>query len=259
VDGGPAGLASVPDVVDLWLIRSDVPPDVLVTVGTCLDDDERRKADALPHPADRRRFTVAHGGVRRILADVVGAPADDIRWRRGPHGKPELVGPACDRQTSLSHSDDLVVLAISRRRRVGVDVQALTPTLDAVRLAARYYAEDEATYVAAGDPAAVQVDRFVRLWTRKEACVKATGGCLAQGLALPVRAEGQDDAAPRSACLVVHDPHGQLPGPYTVRDVAVPLGFGAAVALEGTAPFSVSCRWWPPTADAAGSYNRDQA
>jgi 4'-phosphopantetheinyl transferase len=247
VSGGGSAAPAIPDddVVDLWLICSDVPTNVIGELERCLDDVERRRVDAIRQPVDRRRFTVAHGAARRILADVVHAPAEAIRWRRGVHGKPELVGLTCDVHTSLSHSDDLVALAISHRRPVGADVQALTPTLDAVRLAARYYTEDEAMYVAAGDPAAEQVDRFVRLWTRKEACVKAAGGCLVQGLALPVRGEGRHDAAPWSARIVGPAPHGQLPGSYMVHDIAVPRGFRAAVALEGAGSFSVSCRWWP--------------
>lgn len=233
------------DAVRVWLIPSDLPVPVLGDLETVLDEGERRRADAFAHPVDRRRFVAAHGAARLILARLLLAPVEEIRWRHGPHGKPELTGAGAGLHTSLSHSGDLAALAIARGRRVGVDVQRLGSMLDAVRLSARYYPEGEARFVAAARSVAGQVDRFVRLWARKEACVKATGGRLAQGLKLPVRGSGRSGGAARSAAeILVHDPDGPLPGPYLVRDVPAPPGFRACVALEGAEGYRVSRRRW---------------
>ena len=77
--------------------------------------------------------------------------------------------------------------------------------------------------------------RFARLWCRKEACVKAHGGRLAEGLHLPVHLLGP---------LVVRDPAGTLPGTCRVRDVPAPAGYRAAVALSGDQPFVVRWQVW---------------
>ena len=81
------------DVVEVWLIRTDLPDSVLAGLLPLLDDGERERADALIYPASRRRFIAAHGAFRVILGRRLGVPPASLRWQRGPHGKPELAGP----------------------------------------------------------------------------------------------------------------------------------------------------------------------
>jgi 4'-phosphopantetheinyl transferase len=105
-------------------------------------------------------------------------------------------------------------------------------------MAARRYPADEAAFVAAGADHAVRLARFVALWARKEACVKAAGGTLMQGMGLP---------AARGSPLRVARPGGPLPGPFVVTDLPVPDGYHAAVALDGDGHYDVVCRWWRGT------------
>jgi 4'-phosphopantetheinyl transferase len=235
-------------LVDIWLIWSDVPTSVITGLAAVLDDTERTRADALTVALHRRRFTVAHGAARLIIGRSLGVPPEQIRWHHGPHGKPEVAGTPDPAQpadlsgtwaglhVSLSHSGDLAMLAVTRRRRVGVDVQQFPAGGYAARVAERFFPPAEARFVAGAGPAG-QVSRFVGLWARKEACVKVTGGRLMQGMKLPVSGAG--------GRLVVRDPGGALPGPYLVQDVPVPPGFRAAVALEGARPYRVSRHSWP--------------
>ncbi len=204
-------------------MRTDLPAPAVSRLETVLDDEERQRAGTLGLPVDRCRYIAAHGAARRILAARLGVRPEEIRWRRGPHGKPELVdGP----QVNLSHSGGLAALVVGGERPVGVDIEELSPRLRPARMAARFYPADEAAYVAESDSPADALDRFVRLWVRKEACVKAAGGRIFRGLSLPVR------------CDVV-------PGPFFLTDISVPDGFRAAVALTGDRPYRTVVRWWP--------------
>jgi 4'-phosphopantetheinyl transferase len=224
------------DAADVWLIRTDLPDEVLAGLETLLDEAERQRAGALLAASHRRRYVAAHGAARVIIGSHLGAPPAQLRWRRGPHGKPELAGPWTGVQVSLSHSGGLAALALTSRRRVGVDVQRRPAGVDVTRVSQRFYPPAEARFVMAASGPAGQVSRFTRLWTRKEACVKVTGGRLLPGLRLPARGSGQ---------LIIHDPGGPLPGPYLVRDVPAPRGFYAAVAMEGTLPYRVIRHSWP--------------
>lgn len=225
------------DVVQVWLIRTDLPDPVLADLETLLDEHERQRAGALILASHRRRFIAAHGAVRVIIGDHLGTPPARLRWRHGPHGKPELAGAArTGPQVSLSHSGELAALALSDHRRVGVDIEQLPAGLDVTRMSARFYPPAEAQFVTAASAPAGQVSRFIRLWTRKEACLKVTGGRLLPGLKLPVSGTGQ---------IIVRDPGGPLPGPYLVRDLPAPRGFRAAVALSGTDPYRVRSHRWP--------------
>lgn len=223
------------DVVQIWLISTDLDDRGLAALEPLIDDAERVRTAAALSDERRRRFIAAHGAVRVIVGRKLAAPPERIRWRYGPHGKPELAWPATGLQVSLSHSAGLAALALCGGRRVGVDIERLAPSRAVTRLSERFYPPAEAEFVSAAGPAS-QVRRFTRLWTRKEACVKVTGGVLVAGLKLPVRGVGS---------VVAGDSSGSLPGPYLIRDVRVPAGFYAAVALEGDRLFRVRTSWWP--------------
>lgn len=201
----------------MWLVRSPLPDALLARLAGLLDPRERARAAALD-PVGRRRFVAAHGAARVLVGERVGIAPRDVRWEYGPHGKPEVDGV----RMSLSHSGDLAAVALTSARPVGVDVQRHTPGLDTRAMAVRYFPADEAPLVTG---AAV----FATLWARKEACVKATGGRLTEGLALPV-----------AAGPVVR-------GRYHVVDVPVPDGFAGAVALHGPEPLRVSTASWSVT------------
>jgi 4'-phosphopantetheinyl transferase len=219
------------DVVEVWLIRTDLPERVLAGLLPLLDEGERARADAVIYPASRRQYIAAHGAFRVILGRRLDVPPASLRWQLGPHGKPELAGPGP--RVSFSHSGDFAALAMAAGRRVGVDIQQLLPRLDVTRLAARFYPPQEAEFVATAPVRARQVARYTRLWARKEACVKVAGGRLLPGL---------EQVIPRTG-VVGGGEGGASAGPCVVRDVRAPRGYRAAVAAEGTDAYDVIRRW----------------
>jgi 4'-phosphopantetheinyl transferase len=225
------------DAVHVWLIRAHLPAPEIGGLTSVLDEDERRRAARHVVDDHRMRFIAAHGVARVIIGHRLGVPAERIGWRRGPHGKPELTGTPGAAQVNMSHSGELAMLAMTDGRRCGVDLQLLPDASQALRLARRFFPAEETRFVASGPSPEDRVYRFGLLWTRKEACVKATGGRLMPGLRLPVRDS------------VVTDPGGPLPGPYRVRGLTAPPRFMAAVALEGASPYQVVRHWWPPELD----------
>jgi 4'-phosphopantetheinyl transferase len=226
----------VHEAIDVWLIGTDLPDPVLADLELLLDDRERQRARSLLRDDHRRRFVAAHGAVRVIIGRRLGVPPARVCWRHGPHGKPELAGAWTGAHVSMSRSGRLAALALASGRRVGVDIEQVQPGLDATGMSARCYPVAEAEFVAAGRGPACRADRFIRLWTRKEACVKVAGGQLQAGLALPARGR---------ATIVVSDSRGPLPGPYLVKDISAPPGFRAAVAAEGALPYRVARFEWP--------------
>jgi 4'-phosphopantetheinyl transferase len=213
------------DAVQVWLVPDQRSEPVLAALLAVLDADERRRADAYRSADDRRRFVVAHGATRHIVARCLGAPAEEIRWRHGPHGKPELAGRWTGAQVNLSHSGDVSMVAVTASRPVGVDVQRVLPRVDATAMAHRYFPPEEARLVRAAPDAEGRADRFARLWARKEALVKAHGGRLTQGLRVQVHNVG-------------------APAGYRLTDVPAPHGYRAAVALAGPSGYRVAWHRW---------------
>ena len=224
-------------MVRVWIIPVDLPPEAAARCLAVLDDGERARAAAFLSERDRRQFAVAHGALRILAARELRETPSALRWDRGPYGKPALAAPWSGLSTGLSHSADLVAVAITADRAVGVDIQCLAPGPNVVALSARFYPPAEAAYVADGRDEAARADRFTRLWCRKEAVVKAAGGRLWPNLTIAVL--GGDVVG----CA-------EPPGVHRVADVPAPAGFRAAVALSGAAPFVAQALAWPGEVEA---------
>lgn len=225
------------DLVRVWIVAVDLPPDTAARCWGVLDDSERARAVAFLSPRDQQRFAIAHGALRILAGRELKTRPAALTWTPGPHGKPQLAPPWSRLHTSLSHSGDMVAAAISTGRPVGVDIQHLVPGLDTVRLSARFFPPDEAGYVAAGRDESARADRFAHLWARKEAVVKAVGSRLWPNLTIAVH--GRDVVS-----------SAEPAGLHRVADVTAPASFRAAVALTGAAPFVIEAAGWPGMAPA---------
>jgi 4'-phosphopantetheinyl transferase len=143
----------------------------------------------------------AEPSLREVLSVYLGQPAGGIEIVRGEHGKPRLARGGLE--FNLSHSGGLALIAVSRTRPVGVDVEEVKPGRDFSALAERALGPDAVAQVREAAPterAAV----FYRHWVRHEARLK----CLGVGLS---------GAAPSA--------------PVEVRDLDVAAGYAAAVAV----------------------------
>lgn len=171
--------------VQLWLapVLPAYDAAVLARHEALLNAEERARWQRFIYPADRQRFLVARAFVRNVLADMLERdnPAALV-FGATPHGKPELAGhDAKCLQFNLSHTDGLLVLAVTQKLAVGVDVEALERKVELVALSQRYFARHEHEELLDLDGPA-QRERFFALWTLKEAWLKARG----LGLRIPL-------------------------------------------------------------------------
>ncbi|MER7578515.1 4'-phosphopantetheinyl transferase superfamily protein [Kitasatospora sp. NPDC097691] len=226
-------MSGAPGEVECWLIDTGPPAEVVADLWQLLDPEERARADGMD-PVLRDRFTVVRGAVRRVVGARLGRPPAGVRWQRGPNGKPEAAD-AGGLRVSWSASGELAVLALAEQRAVGVDVERLHEVRTAERMAARWFPFEEQRFVAEPGEPSERAARFTGLWCRREACVKAYGGRLAQSFGVSVVGPSP---------VLVADPGGLGVGPATVCDVPVPGPFRAAVALLGESPLHVNPLVW---------------
>ncbi|WP_433856836.1 4'-phosphopantetheinyl transferase family protein [Streptomyces kronopolitis] len=235
--------------VYVWRIPLFAPPHVVAGLAALLGPEERRRGrQALPD--DRRRFVIAHGATRSLLGGCLGLPPERLCFTHGRWGKPALAGQPrlC---FNLSHSGELALLAVAARRPVGIDVERVRPA-DRSRSAGRWFPTAEAEFVRTAAGPLQSAARYARLWTRKEAWVKAAGGRMVHGLGLPVGTGPDADGG-----TAVTDPAGRVPGHWSLHGVPAGEGYAAslAVAAEPSAePVRVEVRRWrmPRVAAAAG-------
>jgi 4'-phosphopantetheinyl transferase len=163
---GAAGSAEV----QLWTALLDAHRDRLAEHAALLDPAERERADRFRFAADRERFTIAHGLLRTLLARQLGARPEELRFARGPFGKPHVEGS--DLRFNLSDTKDALLIGITRGPEIGVDMETMARTVDHVAVGEHYFTPEEVESIACADDGK---RRFLELWTRKEAVLKASG------------------------------------------------------------------------------------
>jgi len=146
-----------------------------------LDAGELVRARRFQFERHRRRFVVLHAALRRLLAGYMGEAPKGLRFERGERGKPSLRGEP-ELQYNLSDSGELGLLAVSRSGPVGVDVELPRRVASLEAIARRFFAPQELQALLEYAPDQRPL-AFRRIWTRKEAYLKALGEGIAGGLA----------------------------------------------------------------------------
>ncbi|HTQ98685.1 MAG TPA: 4'-phosphopantetheinyl transferase superfamily protein [Candidatus Acidoferrum sp.] len=174
------------DSVQLWLLQEpvDLAAGRADTFAAWLDKEERERWQLFQRVNDRQSFLLAHGLVRGVLARYCGCEPAALRFSRDTHGKPHLLTQDARLSAlrfNLSHTRGFCVLAVTVDAEIGVDVEDERRAAEMLALAQRYFSPDEVQWLQQLDASALRAG-FFRLWTLKEAYVKARGVGLKLGL-----------------------------------------------------------------------------
>ncbi|MEU6024679.1 4'-phosphopantetheinyl transferase superfamily protein [Micromonospora sp. NPDC047134] len=215
----------VPPGTDVWHIVLDVARETVDPFTALLDAGELRRARRLRDEQAAHRFVAAHGAVRSVLGSYLDVAGYTLHWARGPNGKPYFDGEWRRWQWSLSRSGGHALLAVRLHDPVGVDIEQIRDDVQANALSARFMPPEEAAEVAGQPDDAARNAAYHRLLSRKESCVKASGGRLLDGLRLGVLVPGTVEGTGAFA--------GQR---WSLRDLPAPPGFVATLATIGDRP-----------------------
>jgi 4'-phosphopantetheinyl transferase len=138
-----------------------------------LSAPERERLARYRSAAAAARYVITRSLVRLVLSDRLSLPASEVRIGQTDFGKP-VVADAL--HFNVSHSGDLVLLALSADRAVGIDVERRRGVERVSALVERWLTSDEQRAVAERvDAGADLSDAFLRVWSLKEARLKALG------------------------------------------------------------------------------------
>ncbi|VVE23516.1 4'-phosphopantetheinyl transferase sfp [Pandoraea horticolens] len=150
-----------------------------------LDAYEMARAGRFRYDADRYRFTVTRSVLRELLGAYTGIAPESVIFTQNQYGRPELAsslsGKGAMISFNVSHTGNDALIAISRARCVGVDVEVKQRVLNLQELAPLVCTAPERAVIEVLAPAA-QRDAFLRCWTAKEAILKAIGLGIAESL-----------------------------------------------------------------------------
>ncbi len=158
--------------VHLWWLH--LPRSARVETTECLlSADEQQRARRFRRPAAARQFCLGRALLRTILGSYLGLPPQRLRFAYTHNGKPYL--PEAPHLTfSLTHTDDLGLLAVTCHRRVGVDVEAPHRPANWRGLARRCLS-DAAYRTLCALPEEEQRRTMAWYWVCHEALLKARG------------------------------------------------------------------------------------
>ena len=214
-------------MITVWRIALHAarPPDEASC--TILSAAERARAARFLRDTDRNRWLHGHVALRHILGDALSAPPDSITYATGPHGKPRLASPAdSGLEFNFSDSGDFALAAVSTGGAVGVDIEACRPQPDLEAIARSHFSGEEAAALLAL-PQSEREAAFYRIWTRKEAYLKALGAGLSYGLGRFAMTHDATDVR-----LLHVDGDVTEASDWSVRAIDVPSGYTGALAAR---------------------------
>lgn len=179
----PARLRVEEDSIHVW--RAYLPEDrpYLTFFMNTLSPDEQARADRFRRSKDRISFALTRGILRCVLSRYLGSSPEKIRFDYTSFGKPRLcANPEESRLNfNLSHSNQWIVLAVGKSRKIGIDVEHIRDNLDYASIARRFFSPQEVDFIESA-PKVRKQGLFYEIWVRKEAYLKALG----KGLSMPL-------------------------------------------------------------------------
>jgi 4'-phosphopantetheinyl transferase len=227
VDPAGKGYTLKPGQVQVWFAMLDRGAPEIAALVRVLSPEEMDRANRFRRSVDRERYLARRGLLRRRLSQYLRLGPEKIEIHRHSQGKPYVparINPD-NLQFSESDSDNLAAFAFSRSSPIGVDIEKIRAFPDMPALVERYFTARERREVLCGHKAQ-RLIRFYRLWTRKEAVLKAQGEGLLKGL------DSVDVSAGHGSGPWPVQPRDRgVEGEYHHMNIDAPAGFCSAIAV----------------------------
>ena len=218
-------------------------PGLLDSYWALLSEAERQRNQRYRFQRDRNRDLLARALTRCVLAGFMSATPVELAFEAGEHGKPGFDFLSMDGMEewqslafNLSHAGDWVVLAVTRTRLVGVDIEASDRDNDVLQIADRYFFGRELEELQSF-PAPEQRSRFFDYWTLKEAYMKARG----EGISLGLDKFGFRLRDPGAITIALDDSLEDNPRRWQFALSTPVPDYRLAIAYENPSRLPVSC------------------
>lgn len=162
--------------VHLWQVYL---PDLIPKINeflNLLNPEEIQRANRFRFALHRERFIVARGLLRNILSLYTAILPKEIHFSYNSYGKPYLVDNVLDFKFNVSHSQDVAVYAITQSYEVGIDIEMIKNNYND-NVAQRFFSKEEYNKLATLAQKE-KIQGFYRIWSGKEAIIKASGAGL---------------------------------------------------------------------------------
>jgi 4'-phosphopantetheinyl transferase len=173
-------------IIELWMTHPSqcVVQGLMATYEALLSPPEKAQWQRFHFERDRHRYLVTRALVRSVLSKLTRTSPEALQFSAGSQGKPYLadsLGLGRSLSFNLSHTQDLVLLAVSRDGHLGVDVETSASPAP-LEIIGQHFSPAEQRALASLPSNAEQGQHFWACWTLKESYLKATGTGLTHSL-----------------------------------------------------------------------------
>jgi 4'-phosphopantetheinyl transferase len=166
--------------VHVWLAKIDQLHLWIERFSQILSEEELTKANNFIFIQDKDRFIVSHGLLRIMLANYVKIDPKQLKFNHAINGKPYITTKYSidsDLSFNMSHSHNVAIYTFTLNRRIGVDIEFIRYIKNIDQLINFVFSKNDRMTIDTL-PEKQKQEAFLNIWTRKEAYVKAIGGCL---------------------------------------------------------------------------------
>lgn len=195
-----------------------------------LSMDEIERANRFYFESDRMQFIVRRGILRQIISKYLEIDAKNLLFEYNSFGKPFLITDSLkqDFKFNMTHSKNMALYCISSQKNVGVDIEYLYKEFEFQPIIDRFFSQNEKKFI---ENIAIdkQKEGFFKIWTRKEAILKALG----KGISFPL--EKIDVSFNEDNFKILINDDGQFKeSSWFIEDLIPTKDYVASVAIEGS-------------------------
>lgn len=139
-----------------------------------LNEEDTGQIERLKFEHLRKREIITKGLLRLLISNYLNLNPVDIEFTNNKFGKPFISNSNSGLQFNISHSDDTAVFAFSRTTEIGTDIEKVKVIEDMEGVMNLCFTEYEKRWFNAGNDES-KVETFYKIWTIKEAFIKAIG------------------------------------------------------------------------------------
>lgn len=167
---------------NIWTFNLKEFKNCLFEMYAYLPKSEKEIANRFRFPINQYQYVLCRGLLRKTLSNFLEINPQTIIFNYNEYGKPFLDPTLGSKiEFNLSHSGDMMILAISENGRIGIDIERVRTSPEFIEIARQFFSNAEYLQLSQFD-SVKQSEWFLKLWTIREAFVK----CIGVGLQFPL-------------------------------------------------------------------------
>ncbi len=194
--------------------------------SNALSSDELERANNFRFPKDRERFIIRRYQLRLILSKYCGCQPNEIMFGYNSFKKPFIWLPEFKEvKFNMSCSGDLMLVGLCNQNEIGIDIEKVCEIHNLDNIASENFSLQELKYL---NGTLDKINAFYKIWTRKEAFIKAIG----KGMYYPLKSfcvEVNSSGGYEQLVIFNHLTESKL---WRTAEINSPAGYIASIAIK---------------------------